>query len=199
MPRSVKGQFTFRQVIDRSEFIAYVAAVFSEADVRSFVHRIKSEHKQASHHVWAYKMGSSSYYTDAGEPPGSAGLPVMNAIRAQDVDYVCVIVVRYFGGVLLGVKGLINAYHSTAAKVLELAEKGEVIKESKVQLVLGYAAHGRLFDKLSAHIRDMSQDFGENVLVTGWLSQDSLSTIGRWCSDEGVELQVLDEDRWAVR
>jgi len=64
------------------------------------------------------------FSSDAGEPSGSAGLPVLNAIRSSGLDYVMVVVVRYFGGVLLGIKGLIDAYNSVARKTLEVANKG---------------------------------------------------------------------------
>src|ERR1700704_389213 len=106
-----------------SKFIAYAFAV---ADVNAFKERlaaIKKEHPKATHHCFAYRIGldgNNFRVNDDGEPSGSAGRPVLGQIDSKQLTNVLVIVVRYFGGTLLGVPGLINAYKTTAALALQV-------------------------------------------------------------------------------
>lgn len=116
---------TIAEFKDRgSKFIAYS---FSIADVNEFKEKlalIKKEHPKASHHCFAYRLGldgNNFRVSDDGEPSGSAGRPILGQIDSRQLTNVLVIVVRYFGGTLLGVPGLINAYRSASALALQLA------------------------------------------------------------------------------
>lgn len=98
-----------------SKFIAYVYPVLSEAEVKPILQQLKAEHPKARHHCWAYRLGmdASNYrINDDGEPSGTAGRPILNSLLSAELTNVFVVVVRYFGGTLLGVPGLINAYKS---------------------------------------------------------------------------------------
>lgn len=106
-----------------SKFIAYVQPVQSADAFKVALNDIKKNHPKASHHCFAYRLGNSgSVYrvTDAGEPSGTAGRPILGQIDSKGLTNVLVVVVRYFGGTLLGVPGLINAYKSAAALALQL-------------------------------------------------------------------------------
>lgn len=101
-----------------SKFIAYAFAITDEADFKQKLKEIKKEHYSAAHVCWAFVLGPSKEIeksSDDREPSGSAGRPILGAILSKDLRFVAVAVVRYFGGKLLGVPGLINAY-GTAAK-----------------------------------------------------------------------------------
>jgi len=106
-----------------SKFLAYA---FPVTDVRQFkenLARIKKEHPKATHHCFAYRIGldgNNFRVSDDGEPSGSAGRPILGQIDSKQLTNVLVIVVRYFGGVLLGVPGLINAYKTAAALALQV-------------------------------------------------------------------------------
>jgi len=82
---------SYREVIKRSEFIGYAKAVFTDQEVHDFLQDVKAKHPKATHWVWAYKMGEVMFSSDAGEPSGSAGTPVLNAIRSSGLDYVMVV------------------------------------------------------------------------------------------------------------
>lgn len=106
-----------------SRFLAYAFPVNTVDAFKQLLNGIKKEHPKASHHCFAYRMGieGQTYrVTDAGEPSGSAGRPILGQIDSKGLTNVCVIVVRYFGGTLLGVTGLINAYKSSASMALQL-------------------------------------------------------------------------------
>lgn len=106
-----------------SRFLAYAYPVDSIDAFKAFLHEVKKEHSKASHYCFAYRIGIEGLtyrVTDAGEPAGSAGRPILGQIDSRGLTNVCVIVVRYFGGTLLGVPGLINAYKSAASLALQL-------------------------------------------------------------------------------
>lgn len=108
-----------------SKFIATAFTVMNENDVREAVAEAKKKYYDARHHCYAYVIGpdKSAYRAnDDGEPSGTAGKPILNQILSKDVTNVCVIVVRYFGGIKLGVSGLINAYKTAAREALDNAQ-----------------------------------------------------------------------------
>jgi uncharacterized YigZ family protein len=116
---SAEASFTDRG----SKFIAYSFPVKDVADCKLRLNEIKKAHPKATHHCFAYRLGIDSYHhrvSDAGEPAGSAGKPILGQIDSRELTDTLVIVVRYFGGSLLGVPGLINAYKSAATLALQV-------------------------------------------------------------------------------
>ena len=98
----------------KSRFIGYAAHISSEAEARAFIAAIKAEHKKARHVAFAYVLPNTAKMSDDGEPRGTAGLPIYNVIERRGLQSVAVVVVRYFGGTLLGKGGLIRAYGKAA-------------------------------------------------------------------------------------
>lgn len=115
-----KGTAEFK---DRgSRFIAYAFPIQSVAGFKECLDSVKKEHPKASHHCFAYRLGldgNSFRVTDDGEPSGTAGRPILGQIDSRQVTDALIIVVRYFGGTLLGVPGLINAYKTVASLVVQ--------------------------------------------------------------------------------
>lgn len=108
-----------------SKFLAYAYPIRSEEDVKGFLTSLRSEHPKARHHCWALRLSpdrSVFRINDDGEPSGTAGRPILNTILSNDLTNILVVVVRYFGGTLLGVPGLINAYKKATIDALETAE-----------------------------------------------------------------------------
>lgn len=106
-----------------SKFIAYAFPLADANDVREKLAIVKKEHSKATHHCFAYRLGTdkTNYrVSDDGEPSGSAGRPILGQIDSKELTDTLVIVVRYFGGTLLGVPGLINAYKTAAALALQV-------------------------------------------------------------------------------
>ena len=122
----------FYQTIDRSStaefkdrgsrFIAYAFPISSADDFKNRLKKIKEEHPKAAHHCFAYRIGNDGNNfrsSDDGEPSGSAGRPILGQIDSKGVTNTAVVVVRYFGGTLLGVPGLINAYKTATSSALQ--------------------------------------------------------------------------------
>ncbi|MDB5146125.1 MAG: YigZ family protein [Mucilaginibacter sp.] len=107
-----------------SKFLAYAFPINSENDIKAIVAQLKSEHPKANHHCWAMRLTvdrSVFRVNDDGEPSGTAGRPILNTLLSKDLTNLLVVVVRYFGGTLLGVPGLINAYKVATEEALNQA------------------------------------------------------------------------------
>ena len=124
-----------------SRFIAFAYPIAAVDDFKKILQDLKKEHPKAVHHCFAYRLGldgNNFRVSDDGEPSGSAGKPILNAIDSKQLTNVLVVVVRYFGGTLLGVPGLINAYRSTAAMALQLTPSIQKQVEVTYELQFDY-------------------------------------------------------------
>lgn len=108
-----------------SKFLAFAYPIQSESQIKEIVAKLKTEHPKANHHCWAMRLTidrSVFKLNDDGEPSGTAGRPILNTLLSKDITNVLVVVVRYFGGTLLGVPGLINAYKTATEESLAHAK-----------------------------------------------------------------------------
>jgi uncharacterized YigZ family protein len=107
-----------------SKFLAFAYPINAEADIKAILAVLKTEHPKANHHCWAMRLGidrSIFRVNDDGEPSGTAGRPILNTLLSRNITNILVVVVRYFGGTLLGVPGLINAYKTATEDALNAA------------------------------------------------------------------------------
>jgi uncharacterized YigZ family protein len=153
-----------------SKFHGYAFPVEDEDEVKVYIDEVKKQHPKARHHCFAYRLGMDDdnfRAYDDGEPSGSAGKPILNVLLSQNLRNVLIVVVRYFGGTLLGVPGLINAYKMASQEVLEDANLEErTINEN---LVLAFNiqymnAVMRIIKKFELDI--ISQDYTDKYILT---------------------------------
>ncbi len=126
-----------------SKFIAYAFPVSDEQQIREITHRLKKEHHSARHHCFAWRLGADMNLfrvNDDGEPSGTAGRPIMGQIKQFELTDILVVVVRYFGGILLGTSGLTTAYKHAAADALNNALIVEKIIENTIEVNFDYLA-----------------------------------------------------------
>ncbi len=131
----------------KSRFIASVKPVSNEEEALSFINGLKSKYWDATHNVYAYSIGGNNIiqrFSDAGEPSGTAGLPMLEVIKRMEVQNLAVVVTRYFGGTLLGAAGLIRAYGKSAALGVEAA--GVVVKKlcREMSVIVEYTLFGKI-------------------------------------------------------
>jgi uncharacterized YigZ family protein len=131
-------------VIKKSRFIGCVQAVPDRAAAQAVVARLRAEHPQAAHVCWAFLAGGQSAANDDGEPGGTAGRPMLEVLRRQDLEGVLATVVRYFGGVKLGAGGLVRAYTDAVAQALLAAEKLPLRRLVALRCEVPYALEGLL-------------------------------------------------------
>lgn len=148
-----------------SKFLAYAYPVSSEDDVKMRLEALRKEHHSARHHCWAYKLGNEGERfrcSDDGEPSNSAGKPILGQLEAFGVTNVAVIVVRYFGGILLGVGGLMQAYKESAKDALTNAEIVEKVVQSYFTVTFSYEQNSSVLNVLKRYkCETLSQSFNE--------------------------------------
>ena len=155
--------------IKGSRFIASVAPVATEEEAMAHVAAVRKEHHAARHVCWAWRLeedGSRSRSSDDGEPSGSAGKPILQAVVGADVTFVVVAVTRYFGGTKLGVGGLVRAYGGAAAEALQEVSIEVVVPTERVRLVLDYAQMGLLETFMNREgLTPAEADYGARVTL----------------------------------
>jgi uncharacterized YigZ family protein len=141
-------------VIKKSRFLARVQPVKSRTEAQAFVLQLKQAHPDAVHVCWAMLAGGDSAAQDDGEPSGTAGRPMLEVLRHQDLDGVVATVVRYFGGIKLGAGGLVRAYTDAVAQALLQAEKSPIIPKIELACWVPYDMEGWL--RRQAQMADVS-------------------------------------------
>ena len=151
MKYTISGAYTFEEKIKKSTFIGNLHYAESFEQARDFIQQINKLHPQANHNCYAYiigKNGEIPFNSDAGEPPGTAGKPILNAILKYDLSNVCLTVTRYFGGVKLGVRGLIDAYGYIAEKTIEQTKKIPIIDFYNYNCIMAYDFYNVFLHKI---------------------------------------------------
>ncbi len=148
-----------------SRFIALAYPVETEEEVKTIVAGLRKEYHDARHHCYAYRLGYKGDVfrsSDDGEPSGSAGRPILGQIDSAGLSDILVVVVRYFGGIKLGIPGLIRAYKTSTADALAHAQVVEKIAGKWIRLSFGYEAMNSVMKVLKEmDLPQRGQDFGE--------------------------------------
>ncbi len=150
MPHTLIAPVHHELLIKKSRFIACVQPMSDRASAQPVVAMLRSQHPQAAHVCWALLAGGQSAAVDDGEPSGTAGRPMLDVLRHQDLEGVLATVVRYFGGVKLGAGGLVRAYTDSVAQALLQAEKVAIIRHTSLRCTAPYAQEGMIRRELDA-------------------------------------------------
>ena len=141
-------------IVNKSRFIGYACPCETEEEALAFLKRIREKHRDATHNCYAYVIGANAgimRYSDDGEPGGTAGLPMMEVLKNRGVVNCCVVVTRYFGGVLLGAGGLVRAYTKGCAIALDAAQVSVMEKTARVLFDVPYP----LWDKFNYALQSL--------------------------------------------
>lgn len=146
--------------IKRSRFIAIAAPCPNEAAVQAFL----AQHSvpEANHNCYAWRIGQTYRFNDDGEPSGTAGKPILQAIDGQGLDQVAVVVIRYFGGIKLGAGGLIRAYGGSAARCLQSGERKVLIEYLEFELSVPFEHLGTLHHALPSFQAEIIEEHYED-------------------------------------
>ncbi|MDY4517265.1 MAG: YigZ family protein [Candidatus Spyradocola sp.] len=154
-------------IINKSRFIGYAAPCTTEEEALAFLASIREKHKDASHNCYAYVIGRNAgiaRYSDDGEPSGTAGMPIIEVIKARGVVDVCVVVTRYFGGILLGAGGLVRAYAQGSKVALDAARVVVMHPTCRYAFDVDYSFVGKLDHwLLSQPVLVNEREFGVQV------------------------------------
>ena len=172
MPHSLASPVHSELVIKKSRFIGCVQPVSGRAEAQAIVEALWQAHPGARHVCWALMAGGQSAAVDDGEPSGTAGRPMLEVLRHQDLEGVLATVVRYYGGTPLGAGGLVRAYTDSVAQALQQARKLPLVRHTTLRCVLPYALEGWLRRELPQHDATLlDATHGEGVAVALQLPQ----------------------------
>lgn len=150
---TIKQSHSIENVISKSRFIAYIKPVSTENEAKAFIDEIKTKHKDATHNCSAYTVGPEMNIqkaNDDGEPSGTAGIPMLEILKKQEIHNVCVVVTRYFGGIKLGAGGLIRAYSGAVRDVIYDIGRVELREAIPVTVTLDYDQTGKFEYELAS-------------------------------------------------
>ena len=153
----------------KSRFIGHIMPVKTEKDATEFIQKISKEHYSATHNVYAYVLreGQKARFSDNGEPQGTAGVPVLDVIQKEGLTDVCVVVTRYFGGIMLGAGGLVRAYSHSAKIAVDAASILNMQDCTEFLVDCDYSSYGKikkLFEKYN--VTEKESDFQEIIRLT---------------------------------
>ncbi|HLR00095.1 MAG TPA: YigZ family protein [Sphingobacterium sp.] len=179
-----------------SKFIAYAYPISQEEEWKSILEQVKGLHPKARHHCWAYRVNPQDdlfRFNDDGEPSGTAGRPIFNCLKSYDLTNLILVVVRYFGGTLLGVPGLINAYKNASIACLENAEI--VVKTISSQFVLKFD-YPQMNDVMRLVKQNnwevVKQDFALDCALTLEIRKNDIPKLSELVENmKGVEIQNI--------
>ena len=130
----------------KSRFIGYIAPVSTEQETAAFIEEIRTRHREARHNCYAYRLRQNNLarFSDDGEPSGTAGRPILEVLQREELTDVCVVVTRYFGGILLGTGGLARAYTQGCKIAVAAAEVLSMYPAAECVLTADYGFYGKL-------------------------------------------------------
>lgn len=168
--RSIESRFRFEpEKTKGSRHIATLCPVETEVEVDANIARLRDEFPNANHHAYAWRIGTGTprfYYSDDGEPSGSAGRPILQYLEGRDVTNILAVVSRIFGGTKLGVGGLVRAYGGAAAAALDAVEIVTVVPKAVLRLRFPYECSNAVQAVLHPRtVRQLDADYGAAVAM----------------------------------
>lgn len=172
-------------IINKSRFIGYGKPIKDEEEALDFINEIKTKHYDATHNVYAYHLGDDvQRFSDDGEPSGTAGIPVLEVIKKEELKNVVIVVTRYFGGVKLGGGGLIRAYTRGAKIAIDAAKIVDMTMHTLLKMTIPYTPYGKIenFLRTNDYVNE-NLEYLENVIIRLYVANEEL---------ENFEKNILD-------
>jgi len=180
-----------------SRFIAFAYAVSDQNEIKPIIDKLRKEHHEARHHCYAYMIGKERTMwrvNDDGEPSGTAGRPIIGQINSSGLTNILIVVIRYFGGTLLGVSGLINAYKTAAAQAINNAEIIELTLQEYYEITYPFISMNDVMKILKEeNIGQSDQSFDlECCIKINFRSSAKEKNLNRLSRVEGLKYKYLE-------
>lgn len=171
-------------VVKKSRFISIARMCSSPADVKRIVDEARTQYPDATHVVHAAVMGNQFSFSDDHEPKNTAGRPALEVLKGSGITNIIVLIIRYFGGTLLGTGGLVKAYGDSTKLVLDGIKTEELVEKSSFSLTIGYEMYENTKRLLASVAADsIKEDFGTEIVITGTIPVSNKDTLASQISD----------------
>lgn len=178
-------------IINKSRFICKLVKVYSEEDVMNALNNVKEEYKDATHYCYSYIIDNTERFNDDGEPGGTAGMPILNVLKQNELNYVLCIVIRYFGSIKLGAGGLVRAYTKSASECLNNSTLKELKIGFSIKILFDYDKV-KLIDYTLNNIDIKDKTFEDKITYTFDISNENYDKIKEILSSNCNEISISD-------
>ena len=173
--KSIQKEITSEIIINKSRFITILTNINDIDKVKEKLEEIKKKYKDATHYCYAYIINNHEKCSDNGEPSGTAGMPILNVLKQNDLTNILCVVIRYFGGIKLGAGGLIRAYSTSASAALNKAIITNLVNGYNITIEFSYN-NLKQIDYLLKNI-DIKKDYQTNIIYTFNITEEKLKQI----------------------
>lgn len=189
----------FTETEKRSKFISFAFFVENEEQVQEHLKEIKAKYHDAKHHVYAYKLkkNNSEKFSDDGEPSGTAGMPLLGVINSYELSNVLVVVVRYFGGILLGTSGLRRMYISGGCGAIGNAKTEKRVLCNSIEFKINYSKYSKVLSAIKKHGGVIvSTSYEDDIKINFYIEKDKTGEILKKISDINsgeIDFKIISE------
>lgn len=195
--KQIKTDSFTEEIINKSKFLAFSFCVQTKNDVEIALNVLKTKYSDCTHICYAYKLATGEEKCfDDGEPQGTAGLPILDVIKKNDVCNVLIAVVRYFGGVKLGAGGLLRAYSNSASNVLKLSNvtQAEKCKKITFELPVSMSKYVKIFENLMG-IKKQEVKFADKITISIFVILQQVDSIKQQINDIlALKIDFIEDD-----
>lgn len=172
--------------IKKSRFISIIKNIQSIEEFNAYIEELRIKYPKATHYCYGYICGNIEHFSDDGEPGGTAGAPILNVLKKENLNNICCVVIRYFGGIKLGAGGLVRAYTKSVTEALKRAEFIELEIGYKIRLTFQYSQEKQINYVLN-NSKVLNKDFLENVVYTVLINDKVLEKLNNY------DLEILEK------
>lgn len=178
--------------IKKSKFISKIYKIYNLEEVREILQNLKKEYKDATHYCYAYIINENKKSSDDNEPSGTAGIPILQALEKNNLNYVLCVVIRYFGGIKLGAGGLVRAYTKSVTEGLKKSQIIELIEGYEVEISTSYEEQKRLDYILKEY--KFTKNFNNNVIYKILIPKEEINKLNEFKPKIIKEIQIEKEN-----
>lgn len=166
---TIKNNVTNEIIINKSRFIGMLFKINEKEEIETILKKLKKEYKDATHICYAYIFDNIKRFNDDNEPSGTAGIPILNVLENNQLNYVLCVVIRYFGGIKLGSGGLVRAYSKCSSACLSNTEIKKLTESYEIDLIFNYE-NLKFIESLIGEDEIISKTFGQNIIFSIYIS-----------------------------
>lgn len=182
---TINNEYIYELEIKKSRFISVLKKVKDITEIDKILSDLKEEYKDATHYCYAYIINDKKKSSDDNEPGGTAGLPILQALEKNNLNYVLCVVIRYFGGIKLGAGGLIRAYSKATSEAIKNSDKTELIKGLEIKFTTNYEEQKRIDYLLKDY--QFTKEYGTSITYHALIPEDDLINLNI------KELEIIDK------
>lgn len=189
--KTISKNYKNEIIINKSRFICELVKVYNEDDVNNNLNNIKNKYKDATHYCYSYIIDNTERFNDDGEPGGTAGLPILNVLKQNELNYILCVVIRYFGGIKLGAGGLVRAYSKSVSDCLNISTLKNIKEGKKITITFDYDKV-RQIDYSLKEIEIKNKEFNDKIIYNFDISNENYNKIKEILNSNCNEISISD-------